>query len=100
MDISSWDGTISLAEFHVAACALVEKWKKVSSASPPWSWVSCPKQPWVASHEVSVVNFPFNFSSSVVISFSKKLILLLSFVPLDLLGGRILVTGEHNSRVN
>ncbi|KAG2669609.1 hypothetical protein I3760_14G040200 [Carya illinoinensis] len=52
MDISSWDGTISLAEFHVAACALVEKWKKVSSASPPWSWVSCPKQPWVASHEV------------------------------------------------
>ncbi|KAG2669611.1 hypothetical protein I3760_14G040200 [Carya illinoinensis] len=29
MDISSWDGTISLAEFHVAACALVEKWKKV-----------------------------------------------------------------------
>ncbi|KAG6628818.1 hypothetical protein I3843_14G039600 [Carya illinoinensis] len=29
MDISSWDGTISLAEFHAAACALVEKWKKV-----------------------------------------------------------------------
>jgi hypothetical protein len=32
----------------------MEKWKSFTSAFPPWSWVTCPKQPWVASHDVSV----------------------------------------------
>jgi hypothetical protein len=56
MDILSWDGTLSSGDFRLAACAFMEKWKSVMSASPPWSWVPCPKQPGGASHDVSVVN--------------------------------------------
>ncbi|XP_062175703.1 ubiquitin-like-conjugating enzyme ATG10 isoform X2 [Alnus glutinosa] len=52
MDILSWNGTLSSSYFRLAACAFMEKWKSVLSAFPLWSWVTCPKQPWVASHDV------------------------------------------------
>ncbi|KAE8099781.1 hypothetical protein FH972_017735 [Carpinus fangiana] len=52
MDVLSCDGTLSSGDFRLAACAFMEKWKSVMSASPPWSWVPCPKQPWGASHDV------------------------------------------------
>lgn len=96
MDILSWDGTISSAEFRVAACSLMEKWKSISSNFLPWSWIACPKQPRVVSHEVSAVNRVVNLSLVF-----KKLMLLSLFVPLSisLSGGRILVPGEHNSQV-
>ena len=60
VDTLSWEGTLSSSDFRVAASAFMEKWKRICSAFPPWSWVLCPKQPWVASHEVSVVNRCFN----------------------------------------
>ncbi|XP_021907198.1 ubiquitin-like-conjugating enzyme ATG10 [Carica papaya] len=49
-DVSSWDGTLSASEFYLAACAFADKWKMFNPAYPQWSWVSCPKQPFVASH--------------------------------------------------
>uniref|UniRef100_A0A2N9F8V7 Ubiquitin-like-conjugating enzyme ATG10 n=1 Tax=Fagus sylvatica TaxID=28930 RepID=A0A2N9F8V7_FAGSY len=52
VDTLSWEGTLSSSDFRVAASAFMEKWKRICSAFPPWSWVLCPKQPWVASHEV------------------------------------------------
>lgn len=56
-DVSSWDGTLSASEFYLAACAFADKWKMFNPAYPQWSWVSCPKQPFVASHNVSLVNY-------------------------------------------
>ncbi|KAL5794476.1 hypothetical protein ACOSP7_003070 [Xanthoceras sorbifolium] len=52
MDISSWDGTISSSDFSLATRTFADKWKRLDHTFPPWSWVACTKQPWVASHEV------------------------------------------------
>ncbi|XP_057985130.1 ubiquitin-like-conjugating enzyme ATG10 isoform X2 [Hevea brasiliensis] len=52
MDVSSWDGTLSLNEFSLAAQAFEEKWKISNSASPPWLWVNAPIRPFVASQKV------------------------------------------------
>ncbi|KDP45208.1 hypothetical protein JCGZ_15073 [Jatropha curcas] len=52
MDVSSWDGTLSLNDFSIAASAFVEKWKKTNSAFPPWLWVDGPKPPFIASQQV------------------------------------------------
>ncbi|KAG8640413.1 ubiquitin-like-conjugating enzyme ATG10 isoform X2 [Manihot esculenta] len=52
MDASSWDGTLSLNEFSLAARSFAEKWKISNSASPPWLWVNAPKLPFVASQQV------------------------------------------------
>lgn len=53
MDASSWDGTLSLNEFSLAARSFAEKWKISNSASPPWLWVNAPKLPFVASQQVA-----------------------------------------------
>ncbi|CAK9139446.1 unnamed protein product [Ilex paraguariensis] len=52
IDMSSWDGTLSSIDFRIAACAFAEKWKKFNSALPQWSWVPCPKRPWISAHQV------------------------------------------------
>lgn len=52
MDISTWDGALSLGDFRLAAFSFMEKWKSIMSDFPPWSWVPCAKQPLVASHDV------------------------------------------------
>lgn len=57
MDISSWDGTLSLSDFFLAAHAFIEKWKKINPVLPQWSWVPLAKSPWLASHEVSFAHF-------------------------------------------
>jgi hypothetical protein len=102
MDILSWNGTVSLSDFRLAACAFMEKWKSVMSAFPPWSWVTCAKQPWVASHDVSVVNRYLNLPllQSVHFQHNSTSLIYFSYLFLSLLGGRILIIGEHNSQVN
>ncbi|KAJ9176697.1 hypothetical protein P3X46_011981 [Hevea brasiliensis] len=52
MDVSCWDGTLSLNEFSRAARTFAEKWKISNSAFPPWLWVNVPKRPFVASQQV------------------------------------------------
>ncbi|KAI4354099.1 hypothetical protein L6164_002998 [Bauhinia variegata] len=52
LDISHWDGTLSLNDFSIAASAFSEKWKRFNPGVPPWSWVPCPKQHLVSSHRV------------------------------------------------
>ncbi|KAF2284678.1 hypothetical protein GH714_029131 [Hevea brasiliensis] len=52
MDVSCWDGTLSLNEFSRAARTFAEKWKIGNSAFPPWLWVNVPKRPFVASQQV------------------------------------------------
>ncbi|KAK4796340.1 hypothetical protein SAY86_028666 [Trapa natans] len=47
-DSHCFDGTVSAAEFHIAASSFVERWNnRECSALPPWLWVSPLKQPWV-----------------------------------------------------
>jgi hypothetical protein len=100
MDILSWNGTLSSSDFRLAACAFMEKWKSFMSAFPPWSWVTCPKQPWVASHDVSVVNYYLNLPLLKSVCFQHLMLFYFSYLFLSLLGGRILIIGEHNSQVN
>lgn len=99
MDILSWDGTLSSGDFRLAACAFMQKWKSVMSAFPPWSWVPFSNQPWgaSASHDVSVVN---RFLSLPPLQSVRFQYLMLFYFSLSLLGGRILIIGEHNSQVN
>ncbi|KAK4845347.1 hypothetical protein QYF36_003904 [Acer negundo] len=52
MDVSSWDGALSSSDFSLAARTFAEKWKRLDHTFPPWSWIACTKEPWVASHEV------------------------------------------------
>ncbi|XP_044503469.1 ubiquitin-like-conjugating enzyme ATG10 isoform X2 [Mangifera indica] len=52
MDISSWDGALSPSDFYVAAHNFIEKWRRFNPTYPPWSWVSCKKQSWIAPHEI------------------------------------------------
>ncbi|KAF5746244.1 ubiquitin-like-conjugating enzyme ATG10 isoform X1 [Tripterygium wilfordii] len=52
MDTSSWDGSLSKTEFDLAVRSFAEKWKRNNTDYPPWLWVSCPKQPWLPSHDV------------------------------------------------
>ncbi|EEF35130.1 transporter, putative [Ricinus communis] len=53
MEVDSyWDGTLSLKQFIAAAHTFAEKWKRINSASPPWSWINAPKRPYVASQQV------------------------------------------------
>lgn len=52
IDILTWDGTLSSSDFRVAALAFTEKWKRFNSTTlSQWSWVPCPKRPWIAAHE-------------------------------------------------
>ncbi|XP_025014559.1 ubiquitin-like-conjugating enzyme ATG10 isoform X2 [Ricinus communis] len=52
MEVDSyWDGTLSLKQFIAAAHTFAEKWKRINSASPPWSWINAPKRPYVASQQ-------------------------------------------------
>ncbi|KAK4771156.1 hypothetical protein SAY87_031688 [Trapa incisa] len=47
-DSHCFDGTVSAAEFHIAASSFVERWNnRECLALPPWLWVSPLKQPWV-----------------------------------------------------
>ncbi|KAK6163956.1 hypothetical protein DH2020_000820 [Rehmannia glutinosa] len=48
--VESWDGTLSSTEFYVAACAFAKQWRKFNPSLPQWSWVTCPKRPWI-SHD-------------------------------------------------
>jgi hypothetical protein len=100
MDILTWNGTLPSSDFRLAACAFMEKWKKVMSAFSPWSWVTCPKQPWVASHDVSVINCYLNLPLLQSVHFQHLMLFYFSYLFLSLLGGRILIIGEHNSQVN
>ncbi|KAJ4730374.1 ubiquitin-like-conjugating enzyme ATG10 [Melia azedarach] len=52
MDILSWDGTLSSTDFSLAARSFADRWKRFNPSFPPWSWVACKKQPWIASREV------------------------------------------------
>ncbi|KAK3011534.1 hypothetical protein RJ639_011574 [Escallonia herrerae] len=52
IDFSSWNGTLSFSDFHESASAFAEKWKKFNSAVPQWSWVVCPRRPWIAARDV------------------------------------------------
>ncbi|KAK6163936.1 hypothetical protein DH2020_000800 [Rehmannia glutinosa] len=51
--VESWDGTLSSTEFYVAACAFAKQWRKFNRSLPQWSWVTCPKRPWI-SHDNQV----------------------------------------------
>lgn len=50
---SSWGGSISPDEFHIAALAFAERWEKCNSSLSQWSWVS-PKRLGVAADNVSI----------------------------------------------
>ncbi|WCJ37269.1 Ubiquitin-like-conjugating enzyme ATG10 [Euphorbia peplus] len=50
MDALSWDGTLSLNDFCVAAHSFAQRWKQSSSASTPWVWVNTKKQPSLTRH--------------------------------------------------
>ncbi|KAK3031840.1 hypothetical protein RJ639_035977 [Escallonia herrerae] len=52
VDVSSWNGTLSLSDFRESASAFAEKWKEFNSAVPQWSWVVCPPRPWIAARDV------------------------------------------------
>ncbi|KAL2488392.1 Ubiquitin-like-conjugating enzyme ATG10 [Forsythia ovata] len=52
ISISSWDGTLSAAEFYVAACAFSELWKKFNLALPQWSWIPSSKRPGIPFNHV------------------------------------------------
>ncbi|XP_077226601.1 ubiquitin-like-conjugating enzyme ATG10 isoform X2 [Tasmannia lanceolata] len=47
----AWDGTLSSDDFVVAARALSKRWKDINPNLPSWSWIPCPRLPWVASHK-------------------------------------------------
>ncbi|XVF81327.1 hypothetical protein PTKIN_Ptkin15bG0147200 [Pterospermum kingtungense] len=49
MDVLQWDGTLSAKDFRIGAVAFAQKWESLNLAFPPWSWVPCPKHPWLAS---------------------------------------------------
>ncbi|XVE78221.1 hypothetical protein DITRI_Ditri13aG0127300 [Diplodiscus trichospermus] len=51
MDVLHWDGTLSAKDFRIGAIAFAQKWKTLDFAFPSWSWVPCPKHPWLASPE-------------------------------------------------
>ncbi|XVF32020.1 hypothetical protein REPUB_Repub17cG0045400 [Reevesia pubescens] len=51
MDVLHWDGTLSANDFRTAAVVFAQKWETLNLAFPPWSWVPCPKHPWLASPE-------------------------------------------------
>ncbi|XP_068665057.1 ubiquitin-like-conjugating enzyme ATG10 isoform X2 [Aristolochia californica] len=42
---TSWDGTITLANFNTAASALLERWNESNPTLPPWRWVPCSRLP-------------------------------------------------------
>ncbi|GER40775.1 autophagocytosis-associated family protein [Striga asiatica] len=74
--LESWDGTLSAAEFYVAACAFAEQWKKFNSYLPQWSWVPSAKLPWIShpNHPVgylSLENVIIPSLSEVVCSCEK-----------------------------
>ncbi|GFP91189.1 ubiquitin-like-conjugating enzyme atg10 [Phtheirospermum japonicum] len=52
--VESWDGTLSSAEFYVAACAFAEQWRKFNSSLPHWSWAPSRKRPWISNHNHQV----------------------------------------------
>ncbi|KAK6238776.1 hypothetical protein QUC31_004245 [Theobroma cacao] len=52
MDVFNWDGTVSAKDFRIGALSFAQKWESLNSAFPPWSWVPCPKHPWLASPEL------------------------------------------------
>ncbi|EOX93698.1 PREDICTED: ubiquitin-like-conjugating enzyme ATG10 isoform X3 [Theobroma cacao] len=54
MDVFNWDGTVSAKDFRIGALSFAQKWESLNSAFPPWSWVPCPKHPWLASPEVDI----------------------------------------------
>ncbi|KAL3653243.1 E2-like conjugating enzyme atg10 [Castilleja foliolosa] len=52
--VEYWDGTLSSAEFYVAACAFAEQWRKFNTSLPQWSWAASPKRPWTSDHNHKV----------------------------------------------
>ncbi|OIT32125.1 PREDICTED: ubiquitin-like-conjugating enzyme ATG10 [Nicotiana attenuata] len=52
INISTWDGTITSAEFHVAAANFAEQWNNLDLGFPHWSWINCPKGPRFAASKV------------------------------------------------
>ncbi|XP_058101869.1 ubiquitin-like-conjugating enzyme ATG10 [Magnolia sinica] len=42
----TWDGTLSLDNFHASAKMLSERWKEVNSGLSPWTWIPCQRLPW------------------------------------------------------
>ncbi|CAA2995495.1 Hypothetical predicted protein [Olea europaea subsp. europaea] len=52
INISSLDGTLSAAEFKIAACAFSELWKKFNSALPQWSWLPSSRRPGIPFNHV------------------------------------------------
>ncbi|TYI20317.1 hypothetical protein ES332_A07G228700v1 [Gossypium tomentosum] len=48
MDVLHWDGTLSAKDFRIGAFAFAQKWESCNLAFPPWSWLPCPKHPWLA----------------------------------------------------
>ncbi|XP_022848936.1 ubiquitin-like-conjugating enzyme ATG10 isoform X3 [Olea europaea var. sylvestris] len=52
INISSLDGTLSAAEFKIAACAFSELWEKFNSALPQWSWLPSSKRPGIPFNHV------------------------------------------------
>ncbi|TYH64023.1 hypothetical protein ES332_D07G237300v1 [Gossypium tomentosum] len=51
MDVLHWDGTLSAKDFRIGAFAFAQKWESCNLAFPPWSWLPCPKHPWLAPPE-------------------------------------------------
>lgn len=51
MDVLQWDGTLSGKDFRIGSVAFAQKWESLSFGFPQWSWVPCPKHPWLASPE-------------------------------------------------
>ncbi|PPD75670.1 hypothetical protein GOBAR_DD27400 [Gossypium barbadense] len=38
-------------DFRIGAFAFAQKWESCNLAFPPWSWLPCPKHPWLAPPE-------------------------------------------------
>lgn len=55
MDVLHWDGTLSAKDFRIGAFAFAQKWESCNLAFPPWSWLPCPKHPWLAPPEVTTL---------------------------------------------
>ncbi|XVF21255.1 hypothetical protein REPUB_Repub12eG0074200 [Reevesia pubescens] len=51
MDVLHWDGTLSAKDFKTGAVSFAQKWETLNLAFPPWSWIPCPKDPWLPSPE-------------------------------------------------